>query len=407
MTGSIPARRRREAEGVVMPANLRAVMIRRRQILRFAVGLLLASLLPTAAWAQGDADATSPRPAAAAERAGNAEPATPAATFEQRADVEYVRHGTTALLADLFVPTGEGPFPGVLMVHGGAWRHGSKEHCSGLARQLVERGYSVMTINYRLAPRHKFPAQLIDCVAAVHWLHSNATDYKVDRARLGAWGYSAGGQLVALMAAMRQAQREQGDGGVAVGFEPNEGGSDVDVLPTLTVPLRAIAAGGAPTDFRTWLPEKSEILTYWLGKSRAERPRIYELASPRHFLSRDDPPMFFFHGEYDYLVPAVFARKMVGELTELGVPAEFHVVPHKGHVAARFDQAAQLASFDFLDRHLKGEGQQERQQAGEGLANRDESAGERDEDTTPQEAPEQAPQRDSSPSEADEGRSDR
>jgi len=276
--------------------------------------------------------------------------------FEKLTDVEYAKHGQVALLADLFVPKQQGSYPGVLVVHGGAWRHGSKERCGRVAAELVKRGYSVMAINYRLAPQHKFPAQLEDCVAALTWFHQNATKCKVDTTRIGAWGYSAGGQLVALLGATLPKERA-GENGAAEGKS-----ADVDESATRKAAgfrLQAVVAGGAPTDFRNWLPAESKILTYWLGQTRAERPDLYEQASPRHYSSEDDPPMFFFHGENDAIVPSKFGRAMVADLKSLGVHAVFHLVPDKGHVLARFDQAAQLASFAFLDQQLKAEEQQD------------------------------------------------
>lgn len=259
---------------------------------------------------------------------------TPAATFDKLTNVEYAKQGDVSLLADLFVPKAEGSFPGVLVVHGGAWAHGSKEKCTAVAAALVERGYSVMTINYRLAPQHKWPAQIEDCAAALHWLHENAERCKIDSRRIGAWGYSAGGQLVALLGATLPQER--------AGKHPNGPHR-----------LRAVVAGGAPTDFRDWLPEQSKTLLYWLGKTRAEQPELYAGASPRKFSSQDDPPMFFFHGENDRIVPVRFGRAMATDLTKLGVNTVFHLVPDKGHVLARFDKAALLASYAFLDKHLK------------------------------------------------------
>ena len=82
------------------------------------------------------------------------------------------------------------------------------------------------------------------------------------------------------------------------------------------------------------------MLVYWLGGTRAERPDLYKKASPRHFSSKDDPPMLFYHGELDAIVPSRFGRAMATELAELGVQTAFHLVPNKGHLLARFDDAA-------------------------------------------------------------------
>jgi len=103
------------------------------------------------------------------------------------------------LRADLYVPRGKGKFPGVVLIHGGGWRTGSKGHMVVHARRLAERGYVAMSINYRLAPRHKFPDQIHDCKAAVRWMRAHAEEYQVASERLAAYGYSAGGHLACLL----------------------------------------------------------------------------------------------------------------------------------------------------------------------------------------------------------------
>ena len=200
-----------------MQTSYLAGFIAIRRFLLAAIGLPLALAMAGASTA--GAEEPSEQPAAGAEEG---------APYRRLSNVEYGRHGDVALLADLFVPKQEGAFPGVLLVHGGAWRQGSKSRYEGLAIELVRRGYSVMAIDYRLAPEHKFPAQLEDCVAALSWLHKNAAAYKVDKSRIGAWGYSAGGQLVALLGATLPSERARQD----------------------DVRLQAVVAGGAPTDFQ-------------------------------------------------------------------------------------------------------------------------------------------------------------
>ena len=78
---------------------------------------------------------------------------------------------------------------------------GDKNQLAFVARALAGRGYAAFAVNYRLAPAHRFPAQIEDCRSAVRWMLANAKRFKVDADRLGAIGYSAGGQLVALLGA--------------------------------------------------------------------------------------------------------------------------------------------------------------------------------------------------------------
>ena len=118
-------------------------------------------------------------------------------------DIVYKEIDGKKLKLNVFVPKGDGPFPAVLVVHGGAWRAGSRTQLTMYAKSLARRGFSCFAINYRLAPKHKSPAQIEDCRDAVRWIRRNAADYRTDPGRIGAIGYSAGGHLVSLLAQLR------------------------------------------------------------------------------------------------------------------------------------------------------------------------------------------------------------
>ncbi len=256
--------------------------------------------------------------------------------YEKIANVEYVTRGEEKLLADVYVPTGEGPFPGVLMVHGGAWRTGSKSHMVGHVRELAENGYTVVNIGYRLAPKHKFPAQIDDCKEAVRWMRRNAQRYKIDPRRLAGYGYSAGAHLVCLL----------GMTDVADGLD---GEVEKDSPSTR---LQAVVAGGTPCDFE-WLRGDGQTLAYWLGGSRNEKPETYHLASPINFVTKDDPPVFFFHGTNDSLVPPGGVDRMMKKMSEFGVNAELYALQEKGHITAFLDATVPSKALDFLNKTLK------------------------------------------------------
>jgi acetyl esterase/lipase len=258
-----------------------------------------------------------------------------AGDFETIRGVTYVERESGELKADVYVPAGDGPFPGVLAVHGGAWRMGSKWQMAGYAQKLADAGFTVVSINYRLAPDHKFPAQIEDCKSAVRWMRKSAPKYKIDATRIGAVGYSAGGHLVALL----------GTTDPACGLE----GPDADGTSTQ---LQCVVAGGAPCDFRL-IPPNSEGLAYWLGGSRAEKPEAYELASPLKFVTKDDPPILFFHGDADMLVPLVGPKAMVKKLGEVGVPAQLYTIAGAGHIPAFADPKAHEETIKFFRENLK------------------------------------------------------
>jgi acetyl esterase/lipase len=113
-------------------------------------------------------------------------------------DLEYARAGEKSLLLDLYLPEkSRHSLPLIIWIHGGAWTGGDKADCP--ARRLLQRGYAVASINYRLSNEAIFPAQIEDCKAAIRWLRAHAKQYGLDADHFGAWGSSAGGHLVALL----------------------------------------------------------------------------------------------------------------------------------------------------------------------------------------------------------------
>ena len=232
------------------------------------------------------------------------------------------------LKADLFLPPGDGPFPCVLMIHGGAWAGGSRSHMAMHASYLAKHGYAVACITYRFAPTHIFPAQLDDCQAALDWLNEHAAEYHIDTDRIAVWGYSAGGHLACLLAA--SLSEDSGD-------QPQ---------------IKAVVAGGAPCDF-TNEPLKSQRLKFFLGGSRESVPETYAEASPLTHVTAKCPPVFFFHGTDDRVVPMKNAERMYDRLTELGVPATFFKSEGRGHIGAFNDPKADQEALKFLDGHLK------------------------------------------------------
>jgi len=229
------------------------------------------------------------------------------------------------LTADLYRPLSDELCPIVIMIHGGAWIAGDKWQVADHAKQMARSGFVVMAINYRLSPKFQWPAHLDDCFTALEWMKLHADQWKGDTNRIGTWGYSAGAQL-ALMTAMN----------------PRENSSKI----------KAVVAGGAPCDL-TFVPEHTKALSVFLGGTRSEVPERYRDASPISFISEDDPPAYFFHGEEDFLVPLSNSLEMRNSLVAAGIQAIHHTVLGKGHLIAFLDPQSRLDAIQFLKIHLK------------------------------------------------------
>src|SRR4029079_15429754 len=118
------------------------------------------------------------------------------AATDQKA-IEYAKPGGHALLLDLHVPDGAGPFPAAILVHGGGFDRGSRDrNMAPLFQPLAEAGFAWFSIDYRMAPEFRFPEAREDIDAAIKWVQANARTYRVDAAKIVLAGESAGGFLV-------------------------------------------------------------------------------------------------------------------------------------------------------------------------------------------------------------------
>lgn len=303
-------------------------MIRSRQVcwisvMRFCCLCLLLQGFCFSRAVCGD-EVSAEKPAAASE--------PPEFSVQVREDVVYGRVGERELLLDAFLPQVEGPVPAVIVIHGGAWRSGNRRQLRGYADSLAKRGMACFAIDYRLAPDHKFPAQIDDCRTAVRWVRRNAGEYKVDSARLGAIGYSAGGHLAALLGTTGKPAEE-----------------DPEKLDTR---LQAIVAGGAPTDFRL-MPDGGKWAKYWMGGDQKEVPEKFEAASPTAFVDDRDPPFFFFNGTDDKLVPLIWSMACHTALRGAGVRSEVYRIEGAGHMEAALNREALRRSVAFLATELR------------------------------------------------------
>ncbi len=114
-------------------------------------------------------------------------------------DIEFAKPDGISLTLDAFVPDGPGPFLTCILVHGGGFTKGDKTtFIKPLFDPLSKAGFTWFTINYRLAPDHRYPACINDVQAAIRWVRAHAAEYKVDPKRIALVGESAGGHLVSL-----------------------------------------------------------------------------------------------------------------------------------------------------------------------------------------------------------------
>ena len=242
-------------------------------------------------------------------------------------DLVYAKAGEKELLLDVYVPEdakGQS-LPLVVWIHGGAWRGGNKKNCPALP--LTKRGYVAASISYRLSTEAIFPAQIEDCKAAIRWLRANAGKYSIDPERIGVWGSSAGGHLVALL----------GTSGDVKELEQQHEHRDQSSR------VQAVCDFFGPTDFLKMdedsLPNSKLVHddpkspeSMLVGVPIQDNPDKVARANPITYVTKDDPPFLIVHGNKDPLVPWQQSKYLFDAMTKTGLKdVKFQVVEGAGH----------------------------------------------------------------------------
>jgi len=221
---------------------------------------------------------------------------------------------------DLYLPKGSGPFPVVLIVHGGAFLFGDKadEPSKPGTDALLEHGYAVANLNYRLSGEAKAPAQIQDIKTAVRWLRAHAKEYNLNPDKFGAWGASAGGNLVALLgtscgvAALEGAElgsREQSSCIQAV----------VDWFGPIDFLKMDQQFSGKPVLQTHDAPDSPESLL--IDAPIQTRPDLVKLVNPLTYISSSASPFLIQHGTEDNVVP-VQQSELLYEALKVAIGAD-------------------------------------------------------------------------------------
>jgi len=252
------------------------------------------------------------------------------------------------LYLDLYLPASLKSLPIVVWIHGGAWRGGSKNRTPAYPL-LTDNGYAVASITYRLSQDAIFPAQIYDCKAAIRWLRANAKQYNLNPEKIGIWGSSAGGHLVALLGTSGAVQELEGSVGVT-GYSSR---------------VQAVCDWFGPTDFLQMdshaLPESSmkhdtsdSPESQLVGGPIQENKAKVEKANPITYISKDDPPFLIMHGEQDKKVSIHQSKLLVNALQEKGVKVTFHPIPGAGHGVQSLNTPDNKKKIiEFFDKYIK------------------------------------------------------
>ncbi len=263
-----------------------------------------------------DGTAAFPRPAVAEGPSG-----------EQRWDnlVYSCEAGYRPLFLDLRVPalaSSQAPAPVVIWVHGGGWVFGSRRrqapnlHQNAVIETIVDAGYAVALVDYRLAKEAPFPAQLLDLKAAVRWLRGNAPAFNLDPGRFAVWGESAGAHLAAMLGFC---DKDPGERTGECLEQSEEVQAVVDWYGPTDLAEFQLADGALPSDSEETGVYTEHPLRTLLDGSRWTMQEI----SPITYASAEAPPVFIAHGRDDAQVDVAQSRMLNAALSQSGASVEY------------------------------------------------------------------------------------
>jgi acetyl esterase/lipase len=225
-------------------------------------------------------------------------------------NIEYGVAGTNHLYLDASVPDGAGPFPVGIVVHGGGWSNGDKEHdVAPMELPLTAAKFTWFSIDYRLAPTNRWPACFEDMQTAIRWAKAHAAEYKEDPGRIALCGYSAGGHLACLAAVLAQSDtRVQ----AVLGYAP----------PTDMV---------ADNERRSGLSKSLQWLLNLPPELTPETRKTLSAISPVELVKPGLPPFLLIQGDADKTVLHEHTVNFQARLLACQVPCDLITITNAQH----------------------------------------------------------------------------
>ncbi|WBL41887.1 pectinesterase family protein [Algoriphagus halophytocola] len=224
----------------------------------------------------------------------------------------YKNLGSRELKLDVFSPIrAETLRPAIVMIHGGGWKSGDKELQIPMAIALAEKGYVTAVVEYRLSPEAQYPAAIHDVKEAVRWLKVHANEFGIDTSQVAISGSSAGGQIAALVGMTNTAAYE--------------GNSELNASSE----VKAIVDMDGVLAFRHPESAEGQVASEWLGGTYAQKPEVWDAASPLYLKSPAYKPILFIQSQY----PRFHAGRdeLIALLNEKGIYSEVHTFPESPH----------------------------------------------------------------------------
>jgi len=247
-------------------------------------------------------------------------------------DIVFAEVNGQKLALDLYLP-GKQTGPLIVWVHGGAWRGGSKSDMP--LGHLLQEGFAIASVDYRLSGVAPFPAQSHDIKSAIRFLRSKGSELGVNADRIAISGASAGGHLAQIVGLTNGNAELEGDVGVT--------GVSSDV--------QAIVSFFGMSDFTTLLQQSTPhglsmrvpALQLFLGGQPDEKPELARLASPVFHVSAKSPPLLLIHGDADPQAPFEQSKELEAAYKKEGARVQFETIQGGGHGGEKFFDDKRIA----------------------------------------------------------------
>lgn len=265
-------------------------------------------------------------------------------TIVRTGDIVYASVDGEELALDLYMPANVRNPPLVVFIHGGAWRFGSRASVSTV--DLVDHGFAVASVSFRLSPVAPLPAMVHDIKGAIRFLRARASEFGFDGERIGITGVSSGGHLAALVGLSNGSEPHEGDVGGNLGVS-----SDVQAVVSYFGASNLTSILGQSTPFG--LNVREPALELLLGGGVEEQVNLARFGSPVFQVDENDPPLLLLHGDQDPQMPINQTHELHGIAKEHGLDVHFEVVHGAAHGGADFFDAERTELVAaFFDRTL-------------------------------------------------------
>jgi acetyl esterase/lipase len=256
-------------------------------------------------------------------------------------DVEYRHDAEQGWLARVYQPRGEGPFPVVIEVHGGAWNTSDRTQNAPLVTALAESGVVVASVDFRLGTQAPYPASIADINYATRWLKANAARFNADASTLGGLGLSSGGHMVVL-----NAMRPRDPRYTALALS-----ADVNVDASLAYVMSGWGVLAPHARYQHARAQGKTDLLASHDRYFGDEASMQE-ADTQFILERGEkvelPPLLLFHGADDDVLSPRTAERFVEQYGKAGGLVELAMFPHAGHGYARQGGPNTLRTVDAL-----------------------------------------------------------